>query len=116
MRDRAVDKSEKPSGQSRQPQLNEQTRKRCATREPRSVRFDEMDRRRAIGLRETGEHRRRLRVAERQEGNALVAVDAHEGARDEAAELAVRVVEEYWTSGHRPLVQAERGIPPPALS
>ena len=116
MRDRAVDKAEKPSGQRRQPQLNEQTRKRCAAREPRSVRFDEMDRRRALGLGETGEQRRGLRVAERQEGHALVAVEAHEGARDEAAEMAVRVVEEDWASGHCALVQAGRGIPPPALS
>ena len=75
-----------------------------------------MDRRRTLGLGETGEQGRGLWVAERQERHAFVAIDAHEDARDEAAEPAVRVVEEDWTGAHRPLVQAERGIPAAVLS
>jgi hypothetical protein len=115
-RDRGVGKAEEPSGQRRQPQLHEQTCKRCAAREPSPVRVDEMDRRCTLGLGETGEQSRGLWGAERQERDAFVAVDVHQDARDEAAELAVRVVEEDWTGAHRPLVQAGRGIPAPVLS
>ena len=67
-----------------------------------------MDRRRALGLGETGKQRRGARVAERQEGHALVVVEADEDARHEAAEMAIRVVEEDWASGHGVLLQAAR--------